>query len=156
LLQYLGCPACVFCGGQSVLYVGTEMVWLVTGLRVEYGVVVVGDTMVLDDDSVLLPPPVELVTGAPKPTQYACLTQKLVWQSLDTAGFQDRNCSWVMPKLASTVPQVSPDCTRYQLLQFAGDPVNVGPGGEVILEGDVLGDGELEVLVGTEAPTPTQ
>jgi hypothetical protein len=43
------------------------------------------------------------------PTQYAWPTQKLVAQSVLTAGFHARNWSREMPNLAATVGQVSPE-----------------------------------------------
>lgn len=68
-------------------------------------------------------------TDSPTPTQYASPSQKFVAQSLEMAGFHARNCAREMPNLPATVSQLSPDLTRYHLLQFAGEPVKVGPGG---------------------------
>jgi hypothetical protein len=128
-------------GGHVVPTVGVEMFQLVTGRRVEYGVVLVLMlllvlVLVLVLLLVVVFPGLDVM--APTPTQYASPTQKFVAQSLDTAGFHCRNCACVIPYAVSTVPQSSPFLTRYQLLQFAGSPVMVGPGGLVT------------------APTPTQ
>jgi hypothetical protein len=134
--------------------VGDEMVQFVTGWRVEYGVVLVL-MLLLVLVLVLLLIVVDPDATAPTPTQYASPSQKFVEQSLDTAGFHSRNCSCVIPYAVSIVPQLSPSLTRYQLLQFGGSPVMVGPGGLVTTGTDLVE--LLELVVDTGGPpTPTQ
>lgn len=70
-------------------------------------------------------------TAGPTPTQYETPTWKFVSQSELTAGFQARNCSWVMPNACSTLQHESPSTTSYHLLQLLTVPVMVGLSGLV-------------------------
>jgi hypothetical protein len=72
---------------------------------------------------------VEIVPLPETPTQYAWSNQKLVVQSLLTAGFQAKNWLNEIPLLVASEPQVSPDSTTSHLLQSAGWPSCVGAGG---------------------------
>jgi len=51
------------------------------------------------------------------PTQYAWFFQKLVLQSVETAGFQAKNCDMVMKYLSATLAQLSPSTTVCHLTQ---------------------------------------
>lgn len=66
--------------------------------------------------------------------QYADPTQKFRVQSDDTAGFHTRNCASVMPASVATEVHVSPETTTCHLLQVAGWPVWVGPGGFIAVD----------------------
>lgn len=75
----------------------------------------------------------DVVAFAPEeamPTQYASSTQKPVEQSEETVGFHAKNWATVITYSAATAVHVSSICTTYQLLQSAGSPDWVGPGGD--------------------------
>jgi len=63
------------------------------------------------------------------PTQYESLTQKLVMQSFETAGFHLRKSAWEILEAVSSEKQESPDLTMYHLLQFEAVFGCVGPEG---------------------------
>jgi len=63
------------------------------------------------------------------PTQYEILTQKLVIQSFETAGFHLRKSACEILKAVSTEKHESPDLTVYHLLQFEAVFGRVGPEG---------------------------
>lgn len=115
---------------------------VVTGFRTEYVEFSNElETMMLDVgkiDGALVVSALELISGIfdvletgelPTPTQYASPSQKFVKQSLEIAGFHAKNWSRVMPKAAGTVSQVSPLTIVCHLLQFVGEPENVGAAG---------------------------
>lgn len=81
LLQSVGWPVCVGAGG--------------VGAAVVEG---------LDDEEVVVTP----APAPDAPTQYACPNQKLLMQFLETAGFQAKNWSSVMPLSLASEPQLSP------------------------------------------------
>lgn len=83
-------------------------------------------------------PDVDVVAEAPEtPTQYASPAQKFFRQSLLTAGFSFMNSSTEIPSAFAMLVQVMPSFTRAHLLQFAGEPDMVGPGGFAVPAGVV-------------------
>lgn len=112
-LQLLGSPACVGAGGVGL---SAEEAGEVDEADV---VVLVGvtDTLADEEDEAV-------------PTQYASSAQKPVEQSDETAGFHAKNWATVIPYSVATVVHVSSACATYQLLQSAGSPDWVGPGGD--------------------------
>ena len=63
------------------------------------------------------------------PIQYEYFVQKLLIQSLETAGFHLMKSACDILKRVSTELHESPDLTVYHLLQFEADPGCVGPDG---------------------------
>ena len=80
------------------------------------------------------------MTVSAVPTQYAYPAQKLVLQSLGTAGFHARNWAEVIKNWFSTELHESPDCTVYHLMQLEGCPERVGAVGEdaVLVVGEAV------------------